>query len=163
MSVLEARITRLEVQLRFHRRVTMLLAVGVIVLLGLGVTQGVPELIRAKRFEMVDDEGKPLVAMRPTSMGGAIGVFTSKGQVAGVLTADESGGGLLNILSSQGKNGVLLLGTNADATGGAVTVYNTREQEVVTLRPSVIGHGVVGAWDGTGKGSTLRPPIGKLQ
>lgn len=162
MSALEARISRLEVQLRFHRRLTMLLAICVIVLLGLGATQGVPEVIRAKRFELVDDAGMPLVAMRPTSMGGAIGVFNKKGQVAGVLTADETGGGLLNILSSQGKNGVLLLGTNADVTGGAVTVYNRREQEVVTLRPSAIGHGIVGAWDGTGKGSTLRPPDGKL-
>jgi hypothetical protein len=163
MSALETRISRIESQLKFYRGITLLLLIAVAALLGLGAGQTPPDVIRAKRFEMVNDAGIPLVAMRPTSLGGAIGVFTTKGAVAGVLTTDESGGGLLNILSGQGRNGVLVLGSNADTTGGAVTVYNSEEREVITLRPSRLGHGVVGAWDGYGKGSTLQPPAAKLR
>lgn len=161
MSTIESRISRIESQLKLYRGLTVLLLIAVAALLGLGAGQTPPEVIRAKRFEMVNDEGIALVAMRPTSLGGAIGVFTAKGAVAAVLTTDESGGGLLNILSGQGRNGVLMLGSNADTTGGAVTVYNNEEREIITLRPSPLGHGIVGAWDGHGKGSTLQPPVEK--
>ena len=137
MSTIETRISRIESQLKLYRGLTVLLLIAVAALLGLGAGQTPPEVIRAKRFEMVNDEGIALVAMRPTSLGGAIGVFTAKGAVAAVLTTDESGGGLLNILSGQGRNGVLMLG------------------------PSPLGHGIVGAWDGHGKGSTLQPPVEK--
>lgn len=152
----QERLSRLERQVRRYRNLTALLLLAVVALLASGAGDPVPEVLRARRFEMVAEDGRPLAALRPTSTGGAIGIFNLKGEPAGLLTADATGGGLLNIISAQGRNGVLMLGTNADQTGGAVTVYNSAEQEVVTLRPDPAGVGLMGAWDGQKRGQTLR-------
>lgn len=153
---METRVARLERELRRSRWITVLLLIALAALLGYGAGESIPEVLRAKRFEMVDDAGRPLLALRPTSSGGAIGVFSRSGNLAAVLTADETGGGLLNIASAGGGNGVLVLGSNAEGTGGALTIFNGAEKEVVTLRPDKQGRGVVGAWDAAGKGHTLR-------
>ncbi len=152
----QERLERLERQVRWYRNLTVLLLLAVAALLLSGAGEAVPEVIRARSFEMVSQDGEPLAALRPTSAGGAIGIFNRKGGTAGVLTADATGGGLLNIISPHGRNGVLVLGYNADETGGAVTVYNKEEREVVTLRPDPGGVGIIGAWDEQGRGQTLR-------
>ena len=163
MRSTECRLARLERQVSLYRELTVLLLAGVTALLGFGAAPPVPEVLKARGFEMVDAAGKPLAALRPTSSGGALGIFNARGELAAVLTADATGGGLLNLGSGGGLNGVLLLGRNADETGGAVTVYNRNEQEVVTLRPDLQGHGVVGAWDGKGAGRRLQPPLRNAQ
>lgn len=152
----QARLAGLEKEVRRYRNATVLLLLAVAALLAGGAGESIPDVVRARRFEMVDRDGRLLVAMRPTSSGGAIGVFNLSGEPAGVLTVDVTGGGLLNMISNRGRNGVLLLGSNADETGGAVTVYNKDEQEVVTLRPDASGRGLVGAWDAQKRGQTLR-------
>ncbi len=154
---METRLALLEREVRRARRMTVLLLIALAALVGYGAGETVPEVVRAKRFELVDGAGRPLVALRSTSQGGAIGVFSRSGNLAAVLTADETGGGLLNVASGRGGNGVLVLGSNADGTGGALTVFNRAEKEIVTLRPDKEGRGVVGAWDAQGKGRTLRP------
>ncbi|MCZ6627015.1 MAG: hypothetical protein O7E56_02175 [SAR324 cluster bacterium] len=163
MGNFEYRLARLERQVRLYRALTALLLAGFAALMGIGAAPAVPEVIKARRFEMVNAEGVPLAAMRPTSAGGSIGVFNSQGGLSAVLTADSTGGGMLNLGSGDGRNGVLLLGLNADETGGAITVYNNNEREVVTLRPDLQGHGVVGAWDGLGGGRKLQPPLRNAQ
>ena len=102
-----------------------------------------------------------MVALRSISGGGAIGVFNRQGGTAAVMTADETGGGLLNMISGKGRNGVLLLANNAEGTGGAVTVFNIAESEVVTLRTDGLGRGVVGAWDDSKRGQTLHGGLRK--
>lgn len=152
----EQRLRRLERQCRLYRNLIIIAGLVLVALLTYGAAKPVPEVIRARSIEVIDAAGKPMVALRAISGGGAIGVFNRRGETAAVLTADETGGGLLNIISGEGRNGVLILGSNADGTGGAITVFNRAEKEAVTLRTDGSGRGVVGAWDRMKRGQTLR-------
>lgn len=157
----EQRLQRLERQCSTYRNLFILAGLVAVALLTYGATKPLPEVVRARIFEVIDLAGRPMVALRTISGGGAIGIFNRQGEPAGVLTADETGGGLLNMISGEGRNGVLILGSNADGTGGAVTVFNRAEKEVVTLRTDGSGRGVVGAWDEMRRGQTLHGGVRK--
>ena len=158
---IEQRLRRLERQCHWYRNLFILAVLVLVALLTHGATKPIPDVIRAKSLEVIDMEGRPMVALRTISGGGAIWVFNRQGETAGVLTADETGGGLLNMISREGRNGVLILGSNSEGTGGAVTVFNGAEKEVVTLRTNSLGQGIVGAWDALKRGQTLRGGVHK--
>ena len=103
----DTRIESLEIQVRTLKR--MLFGVfGLVVVGGLlaaTTLQSVPDVIQAKKFEVVNDEGKVVVVMKPVLHQGThygfVTTANSKGGTLVRLTSDNKGEGA--VLTQDGK------------------------------------------------------------
>ena len=79
----EERINGLETQVRTLKRIVYgfgcLLVAGIVV--GATSLQFVPDVIYAKKFEVVNDEGKVVVKMGASNDGGGLGIFNNDGKI----------------------------------------------------------------------------------
>jgi hypothetical protein len=117
----DTRIESLETQVRTLKR--MLFGVFGLVVVGglLAATslQSVPDFIQAKRFEVVNGEGKIQAMLYANPDGGALGVFNKVGKASALVSA-EAFGGMLGILNKDGKS-VIAMTADADGDGMMIT------------------------------------------
>ena len=148
-------ITELRNQVRTLKRIVYgfgcLLVTGVIV--GATSLQMVPDVIQAKSFEVVTDEGKVLVELRNLVGGGVdngmIVTRTSEGQQLVELGANPNGG---MVVTSNDKGGTLVtLGANKNE-GGLITSYSGKGVALAAIGAGPDGDGVVVTYDKDGKG-----------
>ena len=111
--------------------------------------QSVPDVVRAKSFEVVNDEGK-VVASFYANMGGGMLSFSNKdGEVVAGLGSDEvNGGGVLGINNKDGK---IVAGIYADENGGVARVLNNKFTEVVVISANASGMGSLSISNKKGK------------
>ena len=123
----EERINVLENQVRTLKRIVYgfgcLLVAGIVV--GATSLQTVPDVIQAKRFEVVNDEGKVVVKMGASNDGGGLGIFNNDGKIV-VGTNAYKNGGLLYVLNKDGGK-VAGLRANKDGSGDVLTLNNKGE------------------------------------
>ena len=123
----EERINGLETQVRTLKRIVYgfgcLLVAGIVV--GATSLQTVPDVIQAKRFEVVNDEGKVVVIMGASNDGGWLGIFNNDGKIV-VGTNAYKNGGLLYVLNKDGGK-VAGLRANKDGSGDVLTLNNKGE------------------------------------
>ena len=105
-------------------------------------------IVRAKKFEVVNEEGK-VVASLYANMGGGMLSFSNKdGEVVAGLGSDEvNGGGVLGINNKDGK---IVAGIFANKDGGVARVLNNKFTEVAGIRATPDG-GVLGLFNNEGK------------
>ena len=150
-------ITELRNQVRTLKRIVYgfgcLLVAGLVV--GATSLQTVPDVIQAKKFEVVNDEGK-VVASFYANMGGGMLSFSNKdGEVVAGLGSDEvNGGGVLGINNRDGKR---VAGIYADENGGVARVHNNEFTEVVRIGADANGDGLMKTSDSKGQ-TTSRIP-----
>ncbi len=127
-------ITELRNQVRTLKRIVYgfgcLLVAGIVV--GATSLQTVPDVIQAKRFEVVNDEGKVVVKMGASNDGGGLGIFNNDGKIV-VGTNAYKNGGLLYVLNKDGGK-VAGLRANKDGSGDVLTLNN--KGEVTSQLPS---------------------------
>jgi hypothetical protein len=178
---LEQRFDRLESANRQWRVATIILGVLVAALVFTSRPQGssiatagaaAPELIRARRFEVVNEKGDTLVAIAAGNggvgelsiynaqkiqlvnlggseiFGGGLFLSDSKGRLKVVMTAPKDTGGVIRDLNGEGKPVVEL--TASGDGGGDVRVFNNHEKEIVTLKPDKTNSGKLGVSDAEG-------------
>jgi hypothetical protein len=118
-------------------------------LLSATTLQRFPDVIQAKKFEVVNDEGK-VVASFSANMGGGMLSFSNKdGEVVAGLGSDEvNGGGVLGINNKDGKR---VAGIHADENGGVARVFNNKFTEVAGIRANAIGMGRLSVRNTQGK------------
>ena len=153
------RIESLETQVRTLKR--MLFGVfGVVIVGGLlaaTTLQSVPDVIRAKKFEVVNDAGKVIVQMdsvlHQETHYGFVRTLNSKGGTLVALGVSTEGTG--SVTTENGKGGTLVaLGVSTGGGGeGLVTTGNGKGGTLVELGATVNGEGMVTT--GNGKGGTL--------
>ena len=150
-------ITELRNQVRTLKRIVYgfgcLLVAGIVV--GATSLQTVPDVIQAKKFEVVNDEGK-VVASFYAYMGGSMLSFSNKdgGVVAGLGSDEVNGGGVLGINNKEGKR---VAGIHADENGGVARVFNNKFTEVAGIRADANGDGRLKTSDSKGQ-TTSRIP-----
>ena len=138
-------------------------------------TNTVPDEIKAKKFTVVDDEGKVLVVIRGGDHGGGVGIYNKAGKTRGILAVKKEGARLVlfskdekdDATISSGSDGgkILLWDKNQKGNmfltqgenGLAITVNNKTGEEVVQISVDEDGNGVVGAFNRKGVGRTLTP------
>ena len=144
-------ITELRNQVRTLKRIVYgfgcLLVAGIVV--GATNMQTVPDVIQAKKFEVVNDEGK-VVASFYANMGGGMLSFSNKdgGVVAGLGSDEVNGGGVLGINNKEGKT---VAGIFADENGGVTRVLSNKFTEVVQIDVDDNGDGQLRIFDREGK------------
>ncbi len=144
----DTRIESLETQVRTLKR--MLFGVFGLVVVGglLAATsmQSVPDLIQAKRFQVVNGEGKTFVQIGATADGGLLGVINKDGIPVASFGANADGGNL-NILNNKLQS-VARIGATAD--GGQLRVRNKDGKQVAAIFADANGDGLMTTHDSKG-------------
>jgi hypothetical protein len=153
----EIRINGLETQVRTLKRIVYgfgcLLVAGIVV--GATSLQTIPDVIQAKKFEVMNDEGK-VVASFYANMGGGMLSFSNKdGEVVAGLGSDEvNGGGVLGINNKDGK---IVAGIFANENGGVARVLNNKFTEVVRIDVDNNGYGEIKVTNSEGEDVSEAP------
>jgi hypothetical protein len=172
MTTIELRLAAVERQLRFHRPVIAGLLVALVALVGYGAMEGVPDVIRAREFSVVNQQGIDVLVARADSDGaGVFTVSTKEGRTAfGVAVGLGGGGGLAvfnrdgrwiwQVGSDSGGSGTLsLAGANGRPMfhvlaptrgGGALSLYNNDGSAILQSFPNSNGGGSLGIDDSRG-------------
>jgi hypothetical protein len=102
---LEIRLAAVERQLRFHRLVIAGLLVALVALVGYGAAEGVPDIVEARRIEVLNAEGRPVVRIGsiPGIGSGIIEAFTKDGQRAVAITGVLLTGNVCTFYVDPGK------------------------------------------------------------
>jgi hypothetical protein len=125
-------ISELRNQVRTLKRIVYgfgcLLVAGVVV--GATSLQTVPDVIQAKKFEVVNDEGKVLVKMTMGSNQetGIIETLSDKGKQIVIINSTEDGDGIIRINDYRERR-LASIGASVESSDGVVIVYKRGEPQ----------------------------------
>ena len=118
----EKRIESLESQVRTLKRIVC--GIGCLLVAGIALAttsvQNIPDLIQAKKFEVMNKEGKAVGHFSASTNGGMLNIFNNKGDSVAGFTSGKNGGGLV-IMSNDER---ILAGLTAHKDGGGLIIYN---------------------------------------
>lgn len=137
---IEDRIAKLETSNRRLRLMLLGFALTGAVGIGLGMTQAskVPEVIQAKRFEVVNDKGMAVVSLSTNIAGkGFVGTFNSSGDKLVTITSSPNGG----VVSTYNQKGGHVTSLGACEHGGKIMTRNTEGKTVFLADADNDGHG----------------------
>ena len=151
MSTTEVRIRNLEALVRRQRRWNIALGALVVVggLMAAKGIQEVPDVIRAKKIQVVDDDGKVLVGMGSDKHGGFLVVANGSEQEIAVLGAGSNGGNL--VLTNNDKVPQVILGMTKD--GGVINAMNSGGKVAAGMAAVENGLGFLTVKNSEGKGA----------
>jgi len=149
---LEERIGRLERQNRRLKAAFGLLAAAVVGVLVLGQVAPssaptgpllLPERVRAKRFEVINDAGKPVVTLMAWEHGGWIETRDNQGHRLFDMSATDDGHGLFSTYNKDGTGllaifdgrGRKVLGAGMGEDGAGVIASYNRSQDIKAVWP----------------------------
>lgn len=145
----EDRIAKLETS---NRRLRLLL-LGVAIVsaagIGLGMTQAskVPDVIQAKSFEVVNDDGVAVVKLKSWQRGGWIETNNHQGERLFLVAASEFGG-VAAIFDGAGSQLVTL---NTSETGtGTISTFDRAGTGMVSLGTNTSGEGLIRTFNSSG-------------
>jgi len=153
---IDGRIESLESQVRILKRMllgvlTLVVAAG---LLAATTLQVVPDVIKAKKFEVVNGEGQTVVELGSNKAGGVVGIGHRDGHRLVELMSHLEGG-TVSILDRQ-KRTLVLIGVNEHGSG-ALQTRNNKGQTLVSLATSLTGAGTVSTENGEGQKTSTMP------
>ena len=150
MSTLEENVRTLQKQVRRQRRWNIGLGLMVVVgglMAAKGATEA-PDVIQAKKFEVVNDEGKTLVRIDGRKFGGALSLYNTAGMPVATLSTSKIGGAI-SINDNSSKPNVLAL---ADKSGGNLGIFGNGRGLVASLGvDQTSGIGVLKTMDSEGQ------------
>jgi hypothetical protein len=131
----EERINGLETQVRTLKRIVYgfgcLFVAGLVV--GATSLQTVPDVIQAKKFEVVNNEGKVVVAIKSHQEGGTISTHNSQGETLILMGVNNYGSGAIQTKNNKGHT-LVALASNIDGIGTVVT--ENGKGEVTSITPA---------------------------
>jgi antitoxin component YwqK of YwqJK toxin-antitoxin module len=153
-------ITELRNQVRTLKRIVYgfgcLLVAGIVV--GATSLQTVPDVIQAKKFEVVNDEGRVFVLIsgsttQPNSIkshqeGGIISTYNSQGETLILMGMNNHGSGAIQTKNKKGHT-LVSLATTADGKGMVLT-ENGKGGTLVTLGANKSQGGLITSYSGKG-------------
>jgi len=134
---LETRVEKLERQNRRLKAVfcALGLLVGAGLLVGQVAPEKIPDVIKARRFEVIPKEGpaagRSVVVLGASKLGGHIAAKNRDGEVSFLVAHDDAGNGSLGISNAKGQEIVTLRAK--DEGSGSLSTYNAEGQEIVSL------------------------------
>ena len=125
MRKIESRVARLERQCRLYRQLFILAGLVLVALISYGAIKPIPDVIRAKRFEAVTEDG--VVRFYAGEIENGKGVF---------------GLGLINR-----KKIPVFVASVTDRDGAQVEIYNDNAKLVIKVGQDMAGHGLISVLD----------------
>jgi hypothetical protein len=151
---LEQRIERLERQNARLKLAFGVLAAGAICVLVLGQVAPassparpllLPERVAAKRFEVINDAGKPVVTLMSWQQGGWIETRDNSGRRLFDVSATDDGNGLLSTYNKEGNETVSLGGVKDGA--GLLAIFDGHGRKLLGEGAAEDGSGVIASYD----------------
>ncbi len=144
MSNLEKRMEKLEKKLRFYQIafVSILLAGGFMIMTGFNKKNQVPDLIQAKGFQVVDDQGRALVSLKSDGTAGNVLLYDQSGTALVEMYRASSGTGALLTKSQDAKYACYIGAYNNGA--GQIKVYNSNQKAVDEIGSTTTEYGYFG-------------------
>ncbi|MBS1931762.1 MAG: hypothetical protein JST72_11790 [Bacteroidetes bacterium] len=146
MSNLEQRMEKLEKKLRLYQIafISILLAGGFLVVSGFNKKNQVPDLIQAKAFQVVDDQGRALVSLKKdnNNNAGNIRLYDQNGTTLLDIYQNDAGAGALLLKSKNSKNTCYIGSYNNGS--GQIKVYNSNEKAVDEIGSTTSDNGYFG-------------------
>ena len=159
IDILKAKIKTLDVALAKQSRTfnRMFYGFGCLFMAGIALAatsmQGVPNVIQAKAFQVVDDEGKVMAALVEGATNGVLTIFNKDGKIVARMDANAAGG-LFGINSKDGKR---VAGLSAQPDGGLLGINNKDGEIVVGLGSDPDGGGALDIY-GKDEAITFKAP-----
>ncbi len=134
---LKERIDRLERTNRRYRALLTLVGLGTVtgICISAGQNNTVPEVSRAKMFQVVDDKGQVLVELQPGPRGsGLVASYDKKGNTLAALGGVQIGDGYRGMVVTYNDKGQMVVGLGVGDGGstGAIAILRD-DQKLVTL------------------------------
>lgn len=139
MSQIEQRLKKLEKSLKYYRIFfgTSIIALFAVVLMSSGKKAAVPDLIKAKAFQVVDNDGNVLLLLNSEKENGQLVTYSGSGQKLTRLFTSEGGAGAINTFDKNGKLNFKV--TKITEGGGYMALYNSEENEILEAG-SIVGN-----------------------
>jgi hypothetical protein len=131
MSI-EQRIDCLERDNRYLKRLLIgcLLSAGAVVAMGQAARPTIPDVVRAKAFEVIDQSGRLALKLNSDNGNGVIGIYSKKGDVLLFIGGTAESGGVLEIA----KDTRPLVRLKSTENGeGAVITFDKRGEGLVEI------------------------------
>ena len=134
----EERIAVLELQYRNMKRIvlgvawviSLNFAICSLIIVGYFVsTTNAPDVIQAKKFEVVNDEGKPVVNLYAYDDGGVLSIQNKEGKSVAALFTNTNGG----VLGIHNKDGKQVAKLSAKEGGGVLKTLDGKGEITSTL------------------------------
>ena len=120
-----------------------------------GMKDGDFDFVTARHIYVTNDAGDIVVGLGANDSGdGLVQMLSAKGQHLVWLTSTVDGNGAVTTYQPNGKELVTL---SAHDSGGLVYVYNKTGESIAQMRADEYGNGVVWAGNRKGMGRTLKP------
>ncbi len=146
----ELRLAKLERTSRYSRFAAVALGLTLVAITAMGFAKDadkIPDVIRARRFEVVNEQGTPQVSLWHVRDGGAIATHNSQGEArAGMMALDEGGG--IATFDAKGRKAVVIATT--EELGGTIITYDGEGGKLVSIGVTEGGQGIVATFDGKG-------------
>lgn len=152
MNAIETRLDAVENQLRFQRRIINLLILLLVAGIFYGATAPIPSVIRARKFEVVNKEGREVVVMESWRLGGIIETYPAKGKYWPSVTLGHSdrGDGQVLVRNKAGKKLFNAGGDNENGDGFLVLRKKTGEY-LLYAGEGISGNGFLSVFGKAGK------------
>ena len=151
MRPIEARLARLEKTAWLQRSVLVALALVLGIVLLSGARAPMPDIVRAEGFEVVDGDGRVLVAIGSDEDGGLLTVRNRQETMYVMLTTDADGG----LFMIRNRNHQPVVSAYADDDGGAVLVKNAVGRDIALVAADSTGRGLINLRDHTQKATVV--------
>ncbi len=172
----EAKLIRLDRQVRLYRNLTIGLLILLLAALTYGAARPVSDVIRAGRIEVLDKQGDSRIILEASGPNGLItinkgaGVLMLGGRqilqfspdlLAGGITStvtistSEDGSGLINLRAGSKRSGATI-GMGIFDTGGGLISYNRHGDDIVHLGGTKEGEGFLTIKNRKGAGRTFK-------
>ena len=133
MNTIEIRLQKLETSNRRYKSIILLmLAAFATVFMAFRNNKTAPDLIQAKRFEVVDDFGNVLVNLSQDEGKGIIKTYNKDGKKLVNITYTTNQEGYLALEDGKGQETMRLSSSN-DGGGGYIGVFNPSGKRTLTL------------------------------
>ncbi len=133
MNQIEQRILKLEKSLRAYRIFlsTSVIILIAVVLMSSAKKEEVPDLIKAKAFQVVDDKGNVLVLINKERGNGQVATYNPAGQKLVRLFTSDGDAGAINTFDGNGSLNFKV--TRTTEGGGYMALYNSTNKEVMEV------------------------------
>ena len=141
MNNFELRMNRLEKQVRTYRLVSIVLLLGISLALVMGFKDKTtpPDVLRAKSFQVVNDNGDVVAEMNMEKGNGLITTMTPRGRKLFQVFTTEGGGGGINTFDNDGE--VNFKVTRTTDGGGYMALFNSTRKEIFEVGTTTANSG----------------------
>lgn len=133
MNTIEMRLQKLEAANRRYKSIVVLMiAAFATIFMAFRSNKTAPDVIQAKRFEVVDDNGNVLVQLSQNDGNGTMKTYRSNGKKLLNLTYSTKNEGYIGVEDGNGQE-MMRFSSSSEGGGGYIGIYNPSGKRTLTL------------------------------